>query len=55
MTRLARLILLIMEWRKLRDKIFGPENNGRTTANGSMDLDMWMDRQEEIVNEILEL
>ncbi|WP_415913239.1 hypothetical protein [Neptuniibacter sp. QD37_11] len=33
-------------------KIDDPENNGRTTAGGSMDLDYWMDTVEEIEAEL---
>ena len=33
-------------------KIDGPENNGRITANGSADLDLWMDTVASIEDEL---
>ena len=35
-----------------QDKIDGPENDGRTTAGGSANLDYWMDMVEELTIEI---
>ncbi len=40
------------ELKKFEDKINGPENDGRITANGSASLDYWMDMVEEIKEEL---
>ena len=46
------LVELAIERKKFQDKIDGPENDGRVTANGSADLDYWMEMVEDLTNEI---
>lgn len=38
--------------KEFQAKIDGPENDGRITADGSADLDYWMDMVEELTAEI---
>ena len=38
--------------KEFQDKIDGPENDGRLTADGSADLDYWMEMVEELTVEI---
>lgn len=43
---------LYKERNKYQAKIDGPENDGRLTANGSMDLDHWFDMVDDLTAEI---
>ncbi len=43
---------LAIKRKKFQDKIDGPENDGRVTADGSADLDYWMEMVEDLTNEI---
>lgn len=43
---------LLSERARLREKIDGPENDGRLTIGSSATLDMWMDEVEEIDKEL---
>ncbi len=43
---------LAIKRKKFQDKIDGPENDGRVTADGSAGLDYWMEMVEDLTNEI---